>query len=268
MSANPHLQSLSQPHPQTLSSQSSQSHSQPQSQSRSVPNSRPRRRSSIAIDTAVTEPFPDFSPSVVTSADFGQEGASTSASVQSSAYALAGVASSPVAPSRIGRRPGDSADIEMEPIVGHRRRKSSALNMPTAAPVRPMVAAGGSRKHLSAGLADHSDILEANGGSSSTSAGSGNDDEARGRSSFSDDDLHSDEETGLSNKERARRQKKRRKITQLGQRIARDKSISAEERQEADKDVVRKLIINVVLILLWYFFSLSISLVSDFASAS
>jgi solute carrier family 35 protein C2 len=216
----------------------------------------------------VTEPFPDFSPSVVTSAEYGQEGASTSASVQSSAYALAGIASSPVASSRIGGRPGESADIEMEPIVGHRRRKSSALNMPTAAPARPMAAGTGGRKHLSAGLSDRSDLLEEHVGSGSTSAGSGNDDEARGRPSFSDDDLHSDEETGLSSKERARRQKKRRKITQLGQRIARDKSISAEERHEADKDVVKKLIINVVLILLWYFFSLSISLVSALASAN
>ncbi|OPB35988.1 GDP-mannose transporter [Trichoderma guizhouense] len=146
----------------------------------------------------------------------------------------------------------------MEPILGHRRRKSSALNnTPQAAPA---AAGAGGRKHLSAGLPDRSDLLEENGGSSSTSTNSGNDDEGHGRPSFSDEDLHSDEETGLSNKERARRQKKRRRITQLGQRIARDKSLSEEERQEADKDVVKKLLVNVVLILLWYFFSLSISL--------
>lgn len=125
-----------------------------------------------------------------------------------------------------------------------------------------MAAGGGRQQHLSANPPDHLDGFEENGGSSSTSVGSGNDDEARGRPSFSDDDLHSDEETGLSNKERARRQKKRQRITQLGQRIVRDKSISAEERQEADKDVVRRLFVNMVLILLWYFFSLSISLVS------
>ncbi|KAL7946684.1 TPT domain-containing protein [Trichoderma barbatum] len=216
---------------------------------------RPRRRSSIAIDT-LTEPFPDFSPSVVTSPEFGGEGASTSASLQPSPYAPAGIASASVASSRIG---GDSTEIEMEPI-GHRRRKSSALNVPQAAPPRPVAAGAAGRKHLSAGLSDRSDVLEGNGGSSSTSTNSANDGEARERPSFSDDDLHSDEETGLSNKERARRQKKRRRITQFGQRIARDKSLSAEERQEADKDVVKKLIVNVVLILLWYLFSLSISL--------
>jgi solute carrier family 35 protein C2 len=151
----------------------------------------------------------------------------------------------------------------MEPIVGHRRRKSAAMNspgLPQAAPVRP-IAGGSGRTHLSANPSDL-DGFEENGGSSSTSIGSGNDDEAGGRPSFSDDDLHSDEETGLSNKERARRQKKRQRVTQLGQRIVRDKSLSSEERQEADKDVVRKLLVNMFLILLWYFFSLSISLVS------
>ncbi|KAK4077910.1 uncharacterized protein Triagg1_3604 [Trichoderma aggressivum f. europaeum] len=234
------------------------SSSHPHSHPDPHPHPHRRRSSSIAIDAdaALTEPFPDLSPSVVTSPDFGRQGASTSAFAQSSSlsssYAPAAAASAQVA--------GDTTEIEMEPILGHRRRKSSALNAPQAAPARPAAAGAGGRKHLSAGLPDRSDLLEEAGGSSSTSTNSGNDDEGRERPSFSDEDLHSDEETGLSNKERARRQKKRRRITQLGQRIARDKTLSAEERQEADKDVVKKLMVNVVLILLWYLFSLSISL--------
>ncbi|KAM0262318.1 hypothetical protein ACHAQJ_001787 [Trichoderma viride] len=228
------------------------------------PQSRPRRRSSIAIDTTFTEPFPDFSRSAAAAlAEDQGEGASTSTAIPTSPYAPTGTISTSVASSRVGGRPDDSTEIEMEPI-GHRRRKSSALNpfgQPQAASGRPMAGGGGGgRQHLLANPSDRSDIFEENGGSSSTSVGSGNEEEARGRPSFSDEDLHSDEETGLSNKERARRQKKRQRITQLGQRIARDKSLSAEERQEADKDVVKKLIINLVLILLWYLFSLSISL--------
>ncbi|KAL7927404.1 TPT domain-containing protein [Trichoderma austrokoningii] len=252
-----------------MSSDASPSHSQPQPQSQlqsqlDHPTRRPRRRSSITIDTVSTEPFPDFSRSAAAALAEGDgEGASTSTFIPASPYALAGAVSASVASSRAGgRRPDDNTDIEMEPIVGHRRRKSAALNspgLPQAAPGRP-VAGGGGRTHLSANPSDHLDVFEENGGSSSTSIGSGNDDEARGRPSFSDDDLHSDEETGLSNKERARRQKKRQRITQLGQRIVRDKSLSAEERQEADKDVVRRLLVNMFLILLWYFFSLSISL--------
>lgn len=103
-------------------------------------------------------------------------------------------------------------------------------------------------------VSDRSDLHEETDGASSGK-------EDGGRSSFSDDDLHDDEETGLTTKERARRQKRRRKNTQLGQRIAREKHLSPDEQKEADKNVARTLLINGLLILLWYLFSLSISLV-------
>lgn len=84
-----------------------------------------------------------------------------------------------------------------------------------------------------------------------------------GDDSFTDEDLQDDEETGLTRKDKQRRQKKRNRNTQLDQRIARDrKDISKEERKEADKTVFRSVMVNVVLILLWYLFSLSISIVS------
>lgn len=78
---------------------------------------------------------------------------------------------------------------------------------------------------------------------------------------FSDEDLHDDEETGLTAKERKRKQKKKRRNTLLDQRIARD-NISAEEKKAADQTVVRRLVVNGSLICLWYLFSLCISLVS------
>lgn len=77
---------------------------------------------------------------------------------------------------------------------------------------------------------------------------------------FSDEDLHDDEETGLTAKERKGKQRKKRRNTLLDQRIARDK-ISAEERKQADQNVVRNLTVNGCLIGLWYLFSLCISLV-------
>ena len=82
-----------------------------------------------------------------------------------------------------------------------------------------------------------------------------------GDDSLSDEDLHDDEETGLTRKEKKRKERKRRRNTRLDQRIAREK-LSDEERKEADQNVVRRLAINGVLIALWYIFSLSISLVS------
>jgi solute carrier family 35 protein C2 len=88
-----------------------------------------------------------------------------------------------------------------------------------------------------------------------------------GDDSFSDGDLQDDEETGLTRKDKQRRQKKRSRNTQLDQRIVRDKKdISTEERKEADKAVFKSLMFNGVLILLWYLFSLSISIVRNHSS--
>jgi len=81
------------------------------------------------------------------------------------------------------------------------------------------------------------------------------------RESFSDEDLHDDEEAGLTSNDRSRKQKKKRRLTQLDQRIAAEKTLSLDEQREADKSVIKKLLINATLILLWYIFSLSISLV-------
>ncbi len=79
--------------------------------------------------------------------------------------------------------------------------------------------------------------------------------------SLSDEDLHDDEETGLTNKDKRRKQKKRQRNTRLDQRIARD-NLTDEERKQADQNVIRRLAVNAALIGLWYMFSLSISLVS------
>jgi solute carrier family 35, member C2 len=87
------------------------------------------------------------------------------------------------------------------------------------------------------------------------------DDSARGTDDdLSDEDLHDDEETGLTGRDRRRKQKKRRHNTALDNRVA-GEAITAEEKKEADQNVIKKSLINILLILLWYLFSLSISLV-------
>jgi len=68
-----------------------------------------------------------------------------------------------------------------------------------------------------------------------------------------------DEETGLTKRERRQRN---RQHDQLDVRIGEHIPVSKHEARLADRDVVKKLLINSVLILLWYFFSLSISIVS------
>jgi len=79
---------------------------------------------------------------------------------------------------------------------------------------------------------------------------------------LSDDGLQDDEETGLTGKDKSKRKRRRRRNTLLDQRVAADVKITAEEKKEADQNVVKNSLINCLLIGLWYLFSLSISLVS------
>ncbi|KAG6031766.1 hypothetical protein E4U41_007442 [Claviceps citrina] len=155
-----------------------------------------------------------------------------------------------------------ASDIEMEHIPGHRRRKSSLMNslgghghpvLPF--PGRPMT--HNARTQASSAFLEepkeHGDMSGRLGDSVSSRDGSGGD-------SSSDEDLQVDEEMGLTGKDRARKKKKRRRNMLLDNRIAREKNLSADEKKEADRNVFRNLFINGSLILLWYFFSLSISL--------
>jgi solute carrier family 35, member C2 len=71
-----------------------------------------------------------------------------------------------------------------------------------------------------------------------------------------------DAEAGLDQDERRKYHKRKRRRDGLDARIAGTAGISIDGAKEADKSVMRKLITNAILIGLWYFFSLSISIVS------
>ena len=133
----------------------------------------------------------------------------------------------------------------MEPVIGHRRRKSSLM---TPAGQNPLRIQGNNSQ--SSNIAQEFQIPEEQP----------QDEERRGRDSLSDEDLHDDEETGLTVKDKRRKQKKRRQNTQLDQRIA--KGNDQESDTKNTESVTRRLFINAILIGLWYIFSLSISLVS------
>ncbi|KAM0332222.1 hypothetical protein ACHAQA_002497 [Verticillium albo-atrum] len=166
-------------------------------------------------------------------------------------------------PSRSAARdpsPSPGPVIEMEPMtgVGHRRRRSSLMQSVgastpdrTARPRAQSLRTPAGR--APGGLTEEPKISEeAPDGVASASADPADD-------SFSDEDLHDDEETGLTKKDQRRKRQKKRRNTLLDQRIARGGDITAEEK-EADQNVFRNLAINSSLILLWYIFSLSISL--------
>lgn len=162
-----------------------------------------------------------------------------------------------------GHRTEDIEMDQMAPASGHRRRRSTLTSSVGAAPpTGPSHSRGRSigqsfRKSMDPGadgkISEESAFLAA--GEPSKAEPSDDD------RSFSDEDLHSDEETGLSKKDRKRRRAKKKRNTRLDNRIARH-HITDEERKEADQNVARKIAINCVLIGLWYMFSLSISLVS------
>lgn len=149
-----------------------------------------------------------------------------------------------------------SDDIEMDPLApaGHRRRRSSLItpSSPSAAnfPGSSRPRAASFRPPLHGG-SDEPKISE-----------EGHElDSASPRDSLSDEDLHDDEEAGLTGGDKRRKQRKRRRNRQLDQRVVRER-ITTEEKKEADQTVVKRLLVNGVLIGLWYLFSLCISLVN------
>ncbi|KAH9438424.1 hypothetical protein MCOR02_002051 [Pyricularia oryzae] len=137
-------------------------------------------------------------------------------------------------------------EFEMDSMAapqGHRRRRSTHTS--------PATRSRGPEDRKPHGTADDRDN-EVQGGRRLET-----DDDDSG---LSDEDLHDDEEAGLTRKHRDRKRDKRRRNTQFDQRIVRGGTISEEEKREADKNVMRNLVINGVLIGLWYLFSLGISI--------
>ncbi|KAI6349076.1 hypothetical protein MCOR25_010720 [Pyricularia grisea] len=137
-------------------------------------------------------------------------------------------------------------EFEMESMSapqGHRRRRSTHTS--------PTTRSRGPEDRKPHGVADDRDNEVQAGRRLDT------DDDDSG---LSDEDLHDDEEAGLTRKHRDRKRDKRRRNTQFDQRIVRGGTISDDEKREADKNVMRNLVINAVLIGLWYLFSLGISI--------
>jgi solute carrier family 35 protein C2 len=88
--------------------------------------------------------------------------------------------------------------------------------------------------------------------------------ETRELTEMSSDDDQYDEETGLTTSQKRQRRRRRRQRRKLDARIADTKSsrYAIFQLGLADRNVLRKLLVNAGLILMWYFFSLSISIVS------
>lgn len=150
-------------------------------------------------------------------------------------------------------------EIEMDPQPsGHRRRRSSLM--------KSLDGAGKKKKRRSS----TSPVKGRGGIQEEPKLGERGTDEELSTSedveledlSEEEEGLQDDEETGLTGKDKGRRKDRRRRNTLMDQRIAGEPQITAEEKKEADQNVLKRGFVNGVLIGLWYLFSLSISIVS------
>ncbi|KAF4122460.1 solute carrier family 35, member C2 [Geosmithia morbida] len=247
-------------------------------------SSRPPRPALPPISTTIVTPSTSHSNTIADAASFRtlfQEPASATTTATATAPSSVVAAGGPTLSATTTTRDA----IEMEPIVtGHRRRKSSLMNpintlssstiasssrpRPQGSTLTsPLPIGPGSLSSAASSVPEQlpsAEMLQqpfhgAGGSPTPTTATSvrydGDSD------SYSDNDLRDDEETGLTRKQRKNRQKRRRRNTLLDQRIVPDeKNLGNEDETHVDRDVVKRISVNLGLIFLWYLFSLSISL--------
>ncbi|KAI9892089.1 MAG: Triose-phosphate Transporter [Vezdaea aestivalis] len=141
---------------------------------------------------------------------------------------------------------------------GHRRRRSSIMNTTSqhqrhASRSTPLL---GGKSPIEEEYSRSPGLEE--GGSENDAVSTSDDVEM---DELSDDsEILDDEETGLTEIERKQRQRRKRRKMRLDGRVAKEVKTTSQERREADQNVIRNSIVNVVLIGLWYLFSLSISI--------
>lgn len=168
---------------------------------------------------------------------------------------------------------GTAEDLAMEPeTAGHRRRRSSLINplQPPATETESSRPGARAPQHGRRPVRSPRKSSRTRATEGSKADHPGSDDESSADvelASLSEEDegLQDDEETGLTAGERKKRTRRKRRNTLMDQRVVPtgDVNITAAERKEADQSVIKRSLINGGLILLWYIFSLSISLVSS-----
>ncbi|PYH45108.1 putative nucleotide-sugar transporter [Aspergillus saccharolyticus JOP 1030-1] len=149
----------------------------------------------------------------------------------------------------------------VSPVSNHHRRRSSVLAVgPHSAAIDPRDdlarvtgdAVGAKREEKKSSPAEDADESDLSSIAES--------DEMDYTSS--DEDIHDDEETGLTARQRRQRRRRRQQRRQLDARIADVKASKHDwlPLRMADREIMQRLLVNGALILMWYFFSLSISI--------
>lgn len=139
----------------------------------------------------------------------------------------------------------------MEPASASSRRRSANMHSGSSA-------ATGTEVHQGGRSSQKGGIIDERRGPGFDGQYSGEESEGSRAGDVSDDDgLNDDEETGLTGIDKRRRRERRNRNTQFDQRIAAEGSgtskggTTAEEKKEANQNVVKRMGINVLLIGLW-----------------
>lgn len=144
----------------------------------------------------------------------------------------------------------------------YRRRKAQLMVDSAATNANGKIGRKQSRRHHHASD-DKNNLYSSDDGQGSEYSSISTSDNVELSHMTSEDALTDDEETGLTKKDKEHRKRKRRRNTRLAGRIAGNTKSSKQERKIADRNVIKAMIINVILILSWYIFSLSISIVGQ-----
>ncbi|KAF2822758.1 TPT-domain-containing protein [Ophiobolus disseminans] len=152
--------------------------------------------------------------------------------------------------------PSVPAIMDNEQAAQHARRRSSSLAgaaLPSSSNKDPQKHRRRRSDHI-AEEGDERDSAAEHSGSESLS-----DSTDLELDDMSADGLDDDEETGLTKRDRRRRRRRKRRNTLLDQRIVPTDTYTKEEKKLADQNLIRSMLINGVLIAMWYLFSISIS---------
>ena len=205
----------------------------------------------LADDTATTDPVSQPSPK---SPEFPRHRRSDSiSSLDSQVSALATDTDDPLSSDMDGF--GDA----------HRRRRAqlmAGLENGNAAGRREKRRSRRQGRKVSGALDDKHPAHSSDDGHTSDFSSMSTSDDVELSHMMSEDALTDDEETGLTAKDKEHRKRKRRRHTRLDGRIVGVPKTSKDGQQVADRNVIEAMIINVLLIVSWYIFSLSISIVS------
>ncbi|PNS20699.1 hypothetical protein CAC42_2944 [Sphaceloma murrayae] len=150
---------------------------------------------------------------------------------------------------------------------GHARRRSASVLQQTAAAeerLRSNSTASGLLHHSPKipEIEDNRDPRAGQSGSTASSGDSSSDWEMQDM--YSDDGLEDDEETGLTNVDKHKRRKRKRRNTRLDERVSHDNMTDIDEKRLAYKTLVKESLINALLIGMWYSFSIGISVFNKF----